>query len=93
MPENTELLKLVSDEQVAETFANTNFGPVHPRDMIAETLLKIASGYHSGSTAVACCVELGLMERHKKTNKPSLTKKGGYYLYEVFNNPKYKHEK
>lgn len=79
-----EIQKLASDEAVNAMFENTKFGSSSPREVIADTLLKIASGYSTGSTAIACCMGLDLIKQHSKTRKYTLTVKGGYYLYEVY---------
>jgi len=79
-----ELQKLVSDADMQKAFTNTNFGSAAPRDIIKDTLLKYASVYHSGSTATAICVELGLITKGKSRYGYNLTKKGKEYLYEAF---------
>lgn len=71
------LLEIVSDESLHSIFNNTNFGACSPREIVADTLLKLAGGYSTGYTALTCCRELGLIG--KKTQK--LTKAGEKYLY------------
>lgn len=79
-----ELQKLVPDFKVDIAFTNTNFGSAEPRDVIKDTLLKYASCYHSGSTATAICVELGLIKKAKGNYNYNLTRLGKEYLYEAF---------
>jgi len=79
-----ELQKLVPDFKGDIAFTNTNFGSSNPRDVIKDTLLKYASIYHSGSTATAICVELGLIVKGKSRYGYNLTKLGKEYLYEAF---------
>jgi len=79
-----------TDEAVAETFKNTNFGSASPRQTIADTLLKVASGYGTGKTSLGCCEALGLVKRDKRSSRPggkyTLTTNGGRYLYDLFEN-------
>lgn len=69
----------VSDSELAAAFAGTNFGNAEPREIVAETLLKIAGEFSPGHTALVCCQELGLVGKNK--HHPCLTKKGRRYLY------------
>jgi len=78
-----ELQKLVSDEEIKKVFTNTNFGNTPHREVISDTLLKLASGYSSGRFAHCCVVELGLCKFDKR-QKCTLTPKGKEYLYEAF---------
>lgn len=71
---------IVSDEELDDAWGNSNFGGNSKRDVIANTLLKCASGYESGKTAKAIVENLGLV----KLSKWTLTKKGKEYLYEAF---------
>jgi hypothetical protein len=74
-----EMRAIVSDERLARVFTNTNFGNAKPREIVAETLLKIAGGFSTGNTALVCCQELALVGRNKIN--PRLTKLGKRYLY------------
>jgi hypothetical protein len=76
-----ELIKIVSDEELNMSYANSNFGSYTPRDVVKGALLKCASGYHTGHTAKCIVSELGLV-----TKKWTLTKKGKQYLYYAFYN-------
>jgi len=72
-----ELKELVSDADVQDAFKGTNFGSEKPRNIIFDTLLKRATGYHAGHTAEAIAIELKLISPKAK----KLTRKGGTYLY------------
>ena len=78
-----ELTDLVTDNQVAAAFDGTNFGSKPPRDVIKDTLLKIAGGYSTGRTAILCCTELGLLVE----NGRGLSQRGRRYLYACFSSP------
>lgn len=71
-----ELQALITDEQLDNAWGNANFGKVSKRDLIANTLLKCASGYNTGHTAKCICQQLGLI-----TTKYTLTVKGKKYLW------------
>lgn len=76
----SELQNLVSDAEVFEAFQNTNFGETPNRFIIADTLLKLACGYHTGRTATIICIELGLV----RNGSYNLTKKGKEYMFHAF---------
>lgn len=71
-----ELQSLITDEQLDNAWGNANFGKVSKRDLVANTLLKCASGYSTGHTAKCICQQLGLI-----TTKYTLTVKGKEYLW------------
>jgi hypothetical protein len=75
---------MITDEEISKAFAGTNFGARHPRDVIAESLLKYACGYHTGRTARMICLELGLVNERASTHVPILSKKGREYLWESY---------
>lgn len=68
--------EIISDEELATAYANSNFGALTPREVVASTLLKCASGYETGHTAKCIVSELGLV-----TKQWTLTKRGKEYLY------------
>ena len=93
--------ELLTDDQINAAWGHANFGEsshadsegaiarlamITRRDIVASTLLKYACGYHSGSTARAICVELGLASR-TKSNGIKLTGKGKEYLYAHYRKP------
>lgn len=67
--------RLVGNDELTKAFQFTNFGGAEPRDVVRTALSQIAGGYSTGSTALRCCRELGLV------GKSGLTKKGRRYLY------------
>lgn len=67
---------MITDDQVDKAFKNTNFGSAVPRELIQDSLLKTACGFHSGHTIECIVKELKLV-----TTKRKLTKKGQNYLY------------
>ena len=78
--QNMETLeKIISNEELNESWGNANFGDCSKRDVLKSTLLKCASGYYTGHTAKCIVEDLGLV-----TLKWTLTKKGKKYLYEAF---------
>lgn len=71
--------EIISDERLNDAWGNSNFGDCTKRDVLADTLLKCASGYYTGHTAKCIAEELGLV-----TKKWTLTKNGKLYLYYAF---------
>lgn len=74
-----ECQKMISDKELEDVFHRTNFGSREPREIIADTVLKVARGYHAGHTAMTCCKVLKLI--CGTINTPRLTVKGGRYLF------------
>ena len=73
----SEEVQIVSDEEVSAAWGNANFGVnCDKRNILSDTMLKYASGYSSGYTAMCICKELGLLGKNC-----DLTKKGKQYLY------------
>ena len=73
------LEKIISNEELNNSWGNAKFGDSSKRDVLKNTLLKCASGYYTGHTAKCIAEDLGLV-----TTKWTLTKKGKKYLYEAF---------
>lgn len=71
--------QILSDNEIDFSWGNANFGSILKRDVIAGTLLKCASGYHTGNTAKCIVEDLGLV-----TKKWTLTKKGKRYLFAAY---------
>ena len=67
-------------EEIDKSFENTNFGPAPNMHILKFSLLKIASGYHTGHTAQCILLELNLITPKCKV----LTKRGKYCLWEWF---------
>lgn len=73
---------IVTDGQLQHAWGNADFGPSRTRrEVIANTLLKCASGYSTGHTAKCIAEELGLV-----TQKWELSKKGKRYLFAAYSN-------
>lgn len=72
------LEELVSTEELNEKFTYANFGRQSNRNVVAYALLKVACGYHNGSTSQWIIETLGLCKNFK------LTEKGREYLYTAF---------
>lgn len=81
MTHPTELKNICSDEEVAACFAGKDLGECDPREIIADTLIKIAGDFGTSYTATRCCQKLGLLGEGKAIQ---LTKKGRRYLYYAF---------
>lgn len=71
--------QLVTDEAVAQVFANTRFGKTSHREIISDTVKTISEGHFAGHTAMVCCVELGLV-LNPKPRKYELSIIGKKYL-------------
>lgn len=64
----------LTDEVISKAFHGTSFGRTDFRTILAETVLKRAAGYHSGSTATTICTELGLLKgKESKATQLGLT--------------------
>lgn len=63
----------LTDEVVNKAFEGTNFGRTDLRTILAETVMKRASGYHSGWTATTICMNLGLLSKSTRATKLGLT--------------------
>lgn len=75
--------EIITLNQIENAWGNSNFGEYlnfHKRELINNTLLKCASGYHAGYTAQCIVRELELVD----PKKWELTSKGKAYLYEAF---------
>ena len=70
----------LTDEAIEVAFLGTNFGRTDYGVILADTVLKRAAGYHSGGTATAIAIRLGLLS--DQTEKP--TKTGHEWALEVF---------
>lgn len=68
--------QIITDEQIDNAWGNASFGPTPKRIIVANALLKYASGYSTGHTIECICKELGLV-----TKQCNLTKLGKRYLF------------
>ncbi len=85
MGRNQEIVKeCVSDEEIEVVFENTHFG-ANPnyREIVADSVLKVAAGYAIGGTAMAILQELSLVGKRLRSDqyRYNLTKKGKKYLF------------
>jgi hypothetical protein len=71
--------QILTDEQINNAWGNANFGKSNRRDVVANALLKYASGYGTGHTIECICRELGLI-----TKQCNLSTKGKHYLFTHF---------
>ena len=70
---------LITDGQITDAFGNADFGTKNKRDVVKFTLLKYASGYDSGHTAMCILQDLGLL-----TQRNQLSQRGKRYLWAAF---------
>ena len=71
--------QILTDEQINDAWGNASFGNIAKRDVVANSLLKYASGYGTGHTAQCICRDLGLI-----TKNLNLTTLGKQYLFAHF---------
>lgn len=71
---------IITNEQLDKVWGNANFGTISKRKVIANGVLKCASGYYTGHTLKFIMKELGLVN----PSKWALTKKGKEYLFAEF---------
>jgi len=69
---------IVSDEELNKAFENTNYGNRSKRDIIIETLEKVAQSWHCGHTSIEIVKYLELAV--ERNNSYGLTNKGLKYL-------------
>lgn len=75
--------EIITDDEVARVHGRANFGDVSPREVIAIGVLKCASGFWSGSTSRAICLEHRLIDENYQ-----LTAKGRSYLWAAWSGRK-----
>lgn len=69
---------IVSDEELNTAFAYANFGKRTKRDVIIDTLKKVAQSWHCGHTSMCIVKELDLVTERNQSY--GLTDKGLNYL-------------
>ena len=75
---------IISDEEIAAHHSDT-FGPaMTPRRVVDEGVLKVALGYHQGSTMRSILVAHELVEAYDDALTTRLTGKGYEYLRAMF---------
>lgn len=72
--------ELVTDSDLDIAWGNSDFGDTDKRKILANILLKCASGYSTGYTAKSIVIELGLVGKNW-----TLTKLGKQYLFAAYN--------
>lgn len=69
---------IITDAEIDAAWGNANFGQISKRDLILDTLKKVAQAWNLGHTAMSIVTELGLVE--KRNNQIGLSNKGLMYL-------------
>jgi len=69
---------LITEDQLETAFGHSNFGSRSKREVLIDTLKKVAGGWHTGHTAMVISLELGLIE--KRSTHYGLTESGLNYL-------------
>lgn len=67
----------VTDEEIQAAFSGTNFGTEEHRLLLVRSVLKVAIGYHCGSTITGIMQRMGLV-----TAKLKLTVRGKEFCYD-----------
>lgn len=69
---------IITDAELSQAWGNAKFGDVSKRDVIIETLKKVAQAWGTGHTAMCIVKELGLVEQ--RNGHVGLSDKGLKYL-------------
>ncbi|MCY1407689.1 hypothetical protein D9M71_229960 [compost metagenome] len=75
---------LVSDEEMQQSFENTNFGHTDFRGLLAQGCIKALAGWHQGHTMTTILDQLGLIEWSKMKRSIKVTAKGRHYIWLAF---------
>ena len=75
---------LVSDEDMHQSFDNTNFGHTDFRGLLAQGCIKALAGWHQGHTLTTILNELSLISWNKQKQTIKLTAKGRHYIWLAF---------
>ena len=73
--------EMVTDKEIESAFKGTSFGLEKPDETIKWSLLKTASSYSTGHTALRILRELGLVT---KGSRKALTNRGRHCLWVYF---------
>lgn len=73
------MVDIIGDKALLEVHGNANFGPMTPRQVVNDGVLKYSMGYTGGSTQVSILREHGLITK-PSGYKANLTEKGKLYL-------------
>jgi hypothetical protein len=71
--------EIISDQEIDRVHAHANFGDMDKRDVVRNSVLKVASGLHIGYTAQTIVFEHGLVDSTDR--RPTLTDLGRKYLW------------
>jgi len=71
-----DIYEIVTEEKLNKAYANSNFGDMTKREVLALSVLKCACGFYQGHTSRCISVELYLID-----GKYRLTEKGQMYLW------------
>lgn len=85
-PNFNAITDLVTDEQMQDSFENTNFGHTDFRGLLAQGCIKALAGWHQGHTLTTILQELRLISWNKQTGKIKVTAKGRHYIWLAFKN-------
>lgn len=83
-PNMNTVYDLITDDQVAVAFKNTNFGHYDFRGLLAQGCIKALAGWHQGHTLTVILDELGLIEWYREIDRIRVTPKGNHYIWLAF---------
>lgn len=75
---------LVSDDAMAASFENTNFGHDDFRGLLSQGCIKALAGWHQGRTLTCILDELGLISWKRPKDAIKVTDKGCHYIWLAF---------
>lgn len=75
---------LITDAEIDSVHGFANFGGQSKRSIVDESVLKVASRLHIGSTATRILADHGLIKKKYRRGYKILTKRGREYLYVAF---------
>jgi hypothetical protein len=75
----------ITEEELREVFANSNFGSSTNREVVNRSVVKTSKGFHIGNTAQCILIQLKLAKRIGLgiNSYLRLTNEGKYYLSEI----------
>ena len=76
----SDILKLISEEEVYRVHGNADFGSMTPRDVVNRGVLNVSKGWHSGSVMQSIILEHKLAWSRKSQSPMKLKPKGRRYL-------------
>lgn len=75
---------LVTDDEMAGAFDNTNFGHTDFRGLLSQGCIKALAGWHQGHTLTTILDELNLINWNKQKQSIKVTAKGRHYIWLAF---------